>query len=259
VYSVVKKINMDTFRVYKLGIVPYQKALELQLSFLEKRRKGEIEDVLLLLEHPPTFTTGRRGKSEHLLLNQDELGKKGIHFEVVSRGGDITFHGPGQLVGYPILDLNKFNRDIHRYLRNLEEVVILALTDFKIKAERLKGITGVWVNADKIASIGVGVRRWTTYHGFALNVNTDLSYFAMIIPCGIQGGKITSIQNLSRTKNDINMSEVEKGIINAFSKVFNRKLSGIISPDRHVLVGAFDAEFLIGLERKLVNPSRLLA
>lgn len=250
---------MDLFTVYRLGMVPYKRALELQLALLEKRSKGEIEDSLLLLEHPPTVTTGRRGKDEHLLLDLPEFQKRGIHFEVVSRGGDVTYHGPGQLVGYPILDLNKFNRDIHKYLRNLEEIIILALEDFNIRAERLKGITGVWVNGEKIASIGVGVRRWITYHGFALNVNTDLSYFDMIIPCGIQGVRITSMKKLLEKKQPPEMGEIETSVINALSRVLNRKLSGIISSDQTVLDGAFDAEFLIKLEKTLANPSSLLA
>lgn len=250
---------MDTFKLYRLGMVPYKKALEIQLALLEKRRKGEIGDLLLLLEHPPTFTTGRRGKDEHLLMDLAEFRKRGIHFEVVSRGGDVTYHGPGQLVAYPILDLNKFNRDIHKYLRNLEEIIILALEDFNIRAERVKGITGVWVNGEKIASIGVGVRRWTTYHGFALNVNTDLSYFDMIIPCGIQGVRITSMKKLLEKKQPLEVGEIETSVTNALSRVLNRKLSGIVSYDQTVLDGAFDAEFLIKLEKKLAHPSSLLA
>jgi lipoate-protein ligase B len=240
---------MDCFKVYRLGLVPYRKALELQLFLLEKRQKREIEDVLLLLEHPPTFTTGRGGKSEHLLKTPEELKKQGIHFEVISRGGDITYHGPGQLVGYPILDLNKFKRDIHLYLRNLEEMIILALFDFKIKAERIEGLTGVWVGKEKIASIGVGVKRWITYHGFALNVNTDLSYFDMIVPCGIKGIRITSMEKLLEKKEGLEMEEVEKSIINAFSKVFGRRLSGIVTYNQRILDGVFDAEFLREVEK----------
>ena len=220
---------MDTFKAYRLGTVDYQEALNLQLSLLEKRKKGEIEDVLLLLEHPHTFTTGRFGKSQHLLTETEELKRKRIHFEVVGRGGDITYHGPGQLVGYIILDLNKLKRNVHKYIRGLEETVILALRDFGIQAERVKGLTGVWANGEKIASIGVGVKRWITYHGFALNVNTDLSYFNMIVPCGIQGVTITSIKKMLGRKDDINISEVETSVIKAFSEVFNRELSSTTS------------------------------
>jgi lipoate-protein ligase B len=213
---------MDRFKIYRLGIVNYQNALSLQLSFLEKRMKGEIEDVLLLLQHPPTFTMGSSGKTKHLLLNIEEIKKRGIHFETISRGGDVTYHGPGQLVGYLIVDLNKFDRDINQFLRGIEEMIICALSDFHIKAQRIKGLTGVWVNQEKIASIGVGIKKWVTYHGFALNVNTDLSYFDMIVPCGITGAKMTSIKKLRSNIEDIDIMEVESSIINAFSSVFNR-------------------------------------
>ncbi len=222
---------MDGFKAYRLGIIDYQEALKLQISLLEKRMKEEIEDVLLLLEHPPTFTIGRSGKYEHLLSNVEELKKRGIHFEAISRGGDVTYHGPGQLVGYPIVDLNKFKRDIYQYLRSIEEMIIYTLSDFNINAERIKGLTGVWVHDEKVASIGVGVKRWITYHGFALNVNTELSYFDMIIPCGIPGTKITSIKKILGDRENINMIKVESSIINAFSKVFDRILIREITPE----------------------------
>jgi lipoate-protein ligase B len=212
---------MSVLTVHKLGRVNYQKALELQLSLLNKIKRREVGDTLLLLEHPPTFTIGRRGRLEHLLKNQEELKNKGIHFEVVGRGGDITYHGPGQLVGYPILDLSNHKCDIHLFLRNIEEVIINALSDFNINGERKRDHTGVWVRDEKIASIGVGVKKWATYHGFALNVNTDLSYFDMIVPCGIQGIKMTSIKELSHNNKDIDMCEVKNNIIEAFSRVFN--------------------------------------
>jgi lipoate-protein ligase B len=212
---------MSTFNVYKLGLVPYQKALGLQLALLEKRINGEIGDTLLLLEHPPTFTIGRRGNMGNLLAAKNRLEKAGIHFEVISRGGDITFHGPGQLVGYPIMDMNGMGRDVHKYLRNLEETIIVSLEDFGIRGRRIEGVTGVWAKWHKIASIGVGVRRWVTYHGFALNVNTDLSYFDMIVPCGIENVTMTSIQRWLGKKEYVGMTEVEDSIIKAFSQVFD--------------------------------------
>jgi lipoate-protein ligase B len=212
---------MNTFKVYKLGKVPYRKALEIQLKLLEMRTNGEIGDTLLLLEHPPTFTIGRRGNMGNLLAAKNYLSKAGIHFEVISRGGDITYHGPGQLVGYPIMDLNGMGRDVHKYLRNLEETIIVSLGDFGIRGRRIKGITGVWTKWHKIASIGVGVKRWVTYHGFALNVNTDLSYFDMIVPCGIENVKMTSIQRWLGKKEYIDMPEAEDSIVKAFSQVFN--------------------------------------
>lgn len=223
--------NMDGLKAYRLGMVEYQRALDLQLSLIDKRKNEEIEDVLLLLEHPPTFTMGRSGKTENLLKSQEELKRNGIHFEIISRGGDITYHGPGQLVGYPIVDLNKFNRDVHQYLRNIEEVIIRALCDFEIEAERIKGFTGVWVGREKIASIGVGIKNWMTHHGFALNVNTDLSYFDMVIPCGIPGVKMTSMKKFLGMAENIKMAEVETSVVNAFSKVFNRGISGDVKTD----------------------------
>jgi lipoate-protein ligase B len=220
---------MSVLTVYNLGTVNYKNALELQISLLNKIRRGEVGDTLLLLEHPPTFTVGRRGKPENLLKNHEELKNSGIYFEIVGRGGDITYHGPGQLVGYPILDLNNHKCDIHLFLRNIEEVIINALGDFDISGERKRDYTGVWVGDEKIASIGIGVKKWTTYHGFALNVNTDLSYFSMIVPCGIPGIKMTSIRELSGNKKDIGMSEVKDSIIGSFSRVF--KMNPHVSTD----------------------------
>jgi len=213
---------MSALTVYKLGEIPYRKALKLQLALLEKRKQSEIGDTLLLLEHPPTITIGRRGNMGNLLTAKDYLAKKGIHFEVISRGGDITFHGPGQIVGYPILDLNGMGKDVHKYLRNLEDTIILALESYDISARRIDKVTGVWVKWHKIASIGVGVKRWITYHGFALNVNTDLSYFDMIVPCGIQDVRMTSIQRWLAQKEPVDMAAAEENVLKAFSEVFNK-------------------------------------
>ena len=212
---------MSTLNVYKIGLVPYKDALNLQMRLLEKRKNGEIGDTLLLLEHPPTFTIGRKGDKGHLLINERYLSERGIHFEEISRGGDITFHGPGQLVGYPILDLNTKGRDVHKYLRGLEEFIVSLLSDYKISANRIEGLTGVWVDGHKIASIGVGVKRWITYHGFALNVNTDLSYFDMIVPCGIPDVKMTSVAGWLGEKEDIDMEDIEEVAIRSFIKTFN--------------------------------------
>ena len=226
---------MRVLTVYKLGIVNYNKALELQLSLLSKIKSGEVGDTLLLLEHPPTFTVGRRGKPENLLWNHEKLKNSGIFFEIVGRGGDITYHGPGQLVGYPILDLNNHKCDIHLFLRKIEEVIIDALGDFDITGERKTDYTGVWVRDEKIASIGIGVKKWTTYHGFALNVNTDLSYFDIIVPCGILGIKMTSIRELSGNKKDIDMSGVKDSIVGAFARVF--EMTPHISSDLSFIPG----------------------
>ena len=238
---------MYNFKVYNLGLIPYDKALKIQLDLLERRKKGEIEDTLLLLEHPPTFTIGRRGNMGNLLSAEEALKKEGITLEVISRGGDITFHGPGQLVGYPIMDLQNLGRDVHRYLRALEDVLILALKDFGIEARRIEDVTGVWVKWHKIASIGVGVKRWTTYHGFALNVNTDLSYFDRIVPCGIPDVRMTSIQRWLAQKDEIDMMEVEESVVRAFSNIFERKHEKTV----RVFEKAFDFNQLLDIEKSL--------
>jgi lipoate-protein ligase B len=246
---------MADFNVYKLGMVPYHKALDLQLELLEMRRNGEIGDTLLLLEHPPTFTIGRRGNMGNLLAARNYLAKTGIHFEVISRGGDITYHGPGQLVGYPIMDLNEMGRDIHKYLRNLEETIIISLEDFGIRGRRIKGITGVWAKWHKIASIGVGVKRWVTYHGFALNVNTDLAYFDMIVPCGIENVKMTSIQRWLSRKEEVDLVEVEESIIKAFSQVFNITHSNTITIHGNDADEGLDFDLLRRIRERLGGES----
>ena len=250
---------MNTFKVYKLGKVPYRKALEIQLRLLEMRTNGEIGDTLLLLEHPPTFTIGRRGNMGNLLAAKNYLSKAGIHFEVISRGGDITYHGPGQLVGYPIMDLNGMGRDVHKYLRNLEETIIVSLGDFGIRGRRIKGITGVWTKWHKIASIGVGVRRWVTYHGFALNVNTDLSYFDMIVPCGIENVKMTSIQRWLAKNEEIDMPEAEESIIKAFSYVFNITHTKTTILYSNTSEESPDFDLLLEIEKRLEDESDLTA
>lgn len=179
---------------------------------------------LLFVEHPPVYTLGKSGKMEHVLINEQQRKEKGISFFQTNRGGDITFHGPGQIVGYPIFDLEKFYTDIGRYLRELEEVMIRTLKEYGIEAGRSAGETGVWIDADvrgkerKICAMGVRCSRWVTMHGFALNVNTDLNYFNFIIPCGIQNKKVTSMQmELGR---EVDMEEVKEKLKRNFEKVF---------------------------------------
>jgi len=174
-----------------LGHVPYERALELQLDYLERRARDEIADTLLLLTHPHVYTFGRSGNPKNLLVSPDSLAREGIPVTRVGRGGDVTYHGPGQLVGYPIVRLAK--PDVHRYVRAVEAALIEALGAFGVAGRRIEGLTGVWAGDRKIASIGVGVRRWVTYHGFALNVCTDLSYFRRIHLCGLVGREATSI------------------------------------------------------------------
>jgi lipoyl(octanoyl) transferase len=184
---------------------------------------------LLLVEHPPVYTLGKSGKIEHVLINEEERAEKGIQFFATNRGGDITFHGPEQIVGYPILDLEKFYTDIGRYLRDLEEVIILTLAEYGVIAGRSAGETGVWIDATvkgaerKICAMGVRCSRWVTMHGFALNVNTDLDYFNFIIPCGIQNKKVTSLK--AELGHEVPMEEVKEKLKKNFEKVFHVTLA----------------------------------
>lgn len=178
------------------GLVDYDQALELQLATLHARAEGRIPDTVLLLEHAPVITLGRAADPAHVLVSPDELAGCGIALREAGRGGDVTLHAPGQLVGYPIVDLRERARDVHRYLRDLEEVLIRALAGWEIEAGRIPGLTGVWVGTEKVAAIGVGVKRWIAYHGFALNVDVELSLFDLIVPCGLAGRGVTSVARL---------------------------------------------------------------
>jgi lipoate-protein ligase B len=181
--------------VVALGRMPYADALTLQRDTAARRIDGRLDhDVLLLVEHPPVITLGRGFRPESLPVARDALESRGIEVHEIDRGGDVTFHGPGQLVGYPIFDLGGHRRDLHWFLRQLEEALITALAAFGIAGRRAAGYTGVWTRGRKIASIGIHVRQWVTWHGFALNVTTDLSYFDLIVPCGIPDVQMTSIQ-----------------------------------------------------------------
>jgi len=211
---------MSTLDIYELGTVPYEKALEFQENLLAKRIAEEIQDSLILLEHPPTITTGRKGNTENLLVREEYLKKHGISFIHASRGGDITFHGPGQIVGYPILNLKNHEMDIRKHLRSIEEMIIRTLRDFDIEGRRIDGVTGVWVKRSKIASIGIAIRKWVTYHGFALNVSTNLDYFDLILSCGITDVRITSIGSWLGNKENVKMDAVTQSVIKNFMGVF---------------------------------------
>lgn len=188
-----------TLRFLDLGVIDYDAALLQQRELVRDRIAGRAPDTVLLVEHPPTITLGRAADRRHVLLAPDQLAARGVSLRESDRGGDVTFHGPGQLVGYPIVDLGCRGRDIHRYLRDLEQALIDALAELTIKAERVAGRTGVWVGDRKIAAIGVKVTRWVTSHGFALNVSPDLSGFTLIVPCGIRDRGVTSVsQELGR-------------------------------------------------------------
>ena len=234
-----------------LGIIEYKTAWDYQESLLNEnvRIKSELRNAsltthgsgltsqgsqltttnyFLLCEHPPVYTLGKSGKKENVLMNDDELAANDIAFFNTNRGGDITFHGPQQIVGYPILDLEKYYTDIGKYLRNLEEMIILTLAEYGIKGGRSKGETGVWIDEDvpgkerKICAIGVRCSRWITMHGFALNVNTDLGYFNHIIPCGIHNKQVTSMQK--ELGNKIDYSEVKEKIKRNFEKIFESEI-----------------------------------
>lgn len=218
--------------VERLGVMSYAAALDLQREVARARIAGTIaEDVLLLVEHPPVVTLGRSAKEKHLLASPEALQARGVERFEVERGGDVTFHGPGQLVGYPIIDLNRHRRDLHWYLRQLEEALIVALSDFGIVAERSAGQTGVWTQGRKIASIGVHARSWVTWHGFALNVTTDLSYFDLMVPCGIQSVIMTSISRETTGPFAPTMKQVEASVVEAFGNVFEltpRNVAGLL-------------------------------
>jgi lipoate-protein ligase B len=201
----------------------YDQAWALQRELVAARQAGEAPDTLLLLEHPPVITLGRSGETEHLLGSEAELERRGVEFVETDRGGDITFHGPGQIVGYAIVDLAARGRDLHRYLRDLESVVIQALAEFGIVAERVAGLTGVWVGEAKVAAIGIRVSRWVTHHGFALNVDTDLSYFDLIVPCGIADRRVTSMEALLGRL--VDRGVVEDALAHAFESVFGSDLA----------------------------------
>ncbi|HSJ75487.1 MAG TPA: lipoyl(octanoyl) transferase LipB [Gemmatimonadales bacterium] len=208
--------------VQELGSRPYAEVLELQRSLARQRVSGELaEDLLLLVEHEPVVTLGRRTQPQSLPLSATELNRRGVQQYEVERGGDATFHGPGQLVGYPILDLREHREDLHWYLRTLEEALIRGLDALSIPAERNPGLTGVWTRGRKIASIGIHVKQWVTYHGFALNVNTDLSYFDLIVPCGIQDVVMTSVaMELGRT-DDVLWREARQAVVEGFGQAFD--------------------------------------
>ena len=206
--------------VVRAGTMEYGVALSLQRTLLAARRSGLIDNVLLLLEHPPTYTIGRRLRAEdHLLYGEETLRARDIQVYETDRGGDITCHGPGQLVGYTIFDIAAWYQDVYRYLRDLEAVIIGLLGDFGVTARRLEGITGVWVENRKIAALGIRVSRWIAMHGFSLNVHPDLTLYEGIVPCGIADREVTSLERIQDRK--VSMEEVETGLLRHLGGVFN--------------------------------------
>jgi len=215
---------MQPLEIRRLGMVGYAEALALQRELVEERRADAICDQLLLVEHPPVLTLGVRGDGgrSHILATPEALAARGIEVFETGRGGDITYHGPGQVVGYPIVNLKPDRCDVHRYVRDLEEVLIRVAGDYGIPAGRIDGLTGVWVGEEKLAAIGVRISRWITSHGFALNHVTNLSSFDLIVPCGIADRGVTS---LSRLGCMAGRSEIEEQIAHHFAEVFQRELT----------------------------------
>ena len=208
--------------VRRLGLVPYADALALQRVLVEDRKAGAIPDTLLLLEHPHVITVGvRKGGASHIVATPDRLGQLGVEVFESGRGGDVTYHGPGQLVAYPILDLAPDRQDVHRYVRDLEEVMLRVCADFGVAATRVPGLSGAWVGAEKIGAVGVRISRWITSHGIALNVNTELDYFRLIVPCGITDRGVTSLARLAG--GSPLASDVEKSFVRHFMDVFERE------------------------------------
>ena len=211
---------MREIEVRRLGRIGYAEGLELQKQLVEQRKAGEIPDQLLLLEHPPVITLGVKTRSNqtNIVATPEALASEGVSVFETGRGGDVTYHGPGQLVGYPIIDLKPDRCDVHKYVRDIEEVMIQAAAAFGVEADRMPGLTGAWVGNEKLAAIGVRISKWVTSHGFALNVNTALNHFDFIVPCGITDKEVTSLEK--QLGRPVEMAEVEAAVETAFRSVF---------------------------------------
>jgi lipoyl(octanoyl) transferase len=227
--------KQKTCWVVRLGLVPYDLGSSVQRKVVQARKEGVIPDVLLLCEHPHVITLGRNGRPEHLLASEHLLEQMNVEFYPTDRGGDITYHGPGQIVGYPILDLTEHRRDVRWYVSQLEELMIRATADLGLAAKRVECQHGVWIDAsagaaeEKLGALGVHLSRWVTSHGFAYNVSTDLRYFDLIVPCGIAGKRATSLERaLGR---DLNSEEVTQSLVIHFGRVFERTMISV-SPDK---------------------------
>jgi lipoyl(octanoyl) transferase len=214
---------MRPLEVRRLGFVPYGEALALQKELVEERKADRAPDLLLLLQHPPVVTLGVRGDGgrRNIVAPPERLAELGIEVLETGRGGDVTYHGPGQIVGYPIIDLRPDRCDVHVYVRDVEEVMIRACADYGVSAGRIAGLTGTWIGLEKIGAIGVRISRWVTSHGFAFNVATDLAHFGLIVPCGISDRGVTSLERATGRR--IPLPEVEDAIVRHFSVVFERE------------------------------------
>lgn len=215
-------VNQSTYKIFDycdLGLIDYKIAWDLQKEIFERRQKNNVNDTLFLLEHPHTYTLGKVADKENLLSTEGQLKDLGVCVYEIDRGGDITYHGPGQIVGYPIINLNNWKEDTHAYLRALEEVIILTCSEYGLKTYRNPLYTGVWIEDRKIAAIGIKVSRWITMHGFAFNVNTDLDYFGGIIPCGIKNKEVTSLKR--EIGKEISIMDVKEKLIKNFYEIFD--------------------------------------
>jgi lipoyl(octanoyl) transferase len=214
---------MRPLEIRRLGTVPYGEALALQRALVEERKAGRVPDLLLLLQHPPVITVGVRGDGgrSHIVATPERLAELGVEVHETGRGGDVTYHGPGQVVGYPIIDLKPDRCDVHAYVRDVEDVMVRVCADYGVSAGRVPGLTGTWVGSEKIGAIGVRISRWVTSHGFAFNVATDLDHFTLIVPCGIADRGVTSLERV--TGRTIALPEVEDAFVRHFAGVFNRQ------------------------------------
>jgi len=208
-----------------LGLTEYGKVYQLQKKLVAERQIDRCPDTLIICEHPPVFTIGRTGSATNVVVDEKIYRAAGIELIHIDRGGDITYHGPGQLVAYPVLDLKNYGKDVHKYLRKLEEVIIRLLSKFDVKGERKEGYTGVWVRGEKLAAIGIGLSKWVSYHGVAFNVDPDMSHFSMIVPCGLKQAKVTSLS--ATTGKQLCVDEaLKQKFIESFEEVFGVRICG---------------------------------
>jgi lipoyl(octanoyl) transferase len=216
---------MRQLEVRRLGIVPYADALATQRELVEERRADRVPDLLLLLQHPPVITLGVKGDGgmSNVLATPEQLTELGVEVHTPGRGGDVTYHGPGQIVGYPILDLRPDRCDVHRYVRDVEEVMIRTCAEYGLDAGRVAGMTGTWIGDEKIGAIGIRISRWITSHGFAFNVSTNLEHFGLIVPCGIQDRGVTSLERAAGRP--VAIGDAEDAIVRHFAAVFGRDVT----------------------------------
>jgi lipoyl(octanoyl) transferase len=222
---------MRELEVRRLGVVPYDESLAMQRQLVEERRAGRVPDLLLLLQHPAVITLGVKGDGgrANVVATEARLAELGIAVHETGRGGDVTYHGPGQIVGYPILDLRPDRCDVHRYVRDLEELMIRVCADYGVTAGRIKGLTGTWVGAEKIGAIGVRLSRWITSHGFAFNVSTNLDHFKLIVPCGISDRGVTSLERAAGRR--LSLADVEDRVVRRFQEIFERQPAAVETTD----------------------------